>query len=253
MKMLKHPFYSIVQYCADPERLEVLNVGVLLIDPKYQRVHLKFADKFDRIQRVFGGVNRVFLNNLLSNLEDRIRVELQHGTLDRFFESRSNVLRFTPVLPVLEGNLEVEIQKLYDDLVGQGSQGKRRLRVSTRVKQNLDRIGILPFLDRKPSPVHLDRYDIVIKPEYGFQNGKYNLIDIARFDQSADGLAEAGQRALEGRAVSELLGKKLNVIGDFENTSEDFFIAIREDLKRAEVDLYRLDDLSGLAKRVRPH
>ena len=79
------------------------------------------------------------------------------------------------------------------------------------------------------------------------------MIDAARFEPAEEGLAEAGKRALEGRALAGSLNNRLVAIGDFGDQPNDFFEAIRDDLERASTKLYRMDDLRPFADSVRLH
>ena len=252
--------YSIVQFCPNPERFEALNVGVLILDDNTSQPMYRFLKDFSRLRKVFGGINKSFLNDGLEDFVQRVVTEYRgsklFATFDQFAASRTNIFRLSPLQPILNDNLDEELDNLFSDLVDGGVRKIKAERIKSRVNKSLAQLGLLQFLDRKPNPVKLDRYGgVTIKAEYGYQNGAYNLVDVARFDDAENGLAEAGKRALEGNALAGTLDKRLSVIGDFGDLSENYYSAIKEDLLRANVKLYRLSDsgLQEFSRAVRYH
>ena len=47
-------FYSLIQYCPDPARLEAANVGVLLFCPERKYLSVRMSNDNRRVQQFFG-------------------------------------------------------------------------------------------------------------------------------------------------------------------------------------------------------
>jgi uncharacterized protein with GYD domain len=251
----KSASYAIIQYSPHPERYEFINVGVVVFDYEYRKIHRKVSKDFTRAKKVFGGVQKAFLNMALDDFVNRIAYEFAHSNsskeLSNFLGKRANSLRVTPLLPTVGNDAAAELEKLYSELIAAPKSRKRSKRVSLLLKHAFSNHGVLELLDKKPETVQLERYGVEIKAHYGFQNGHYNLINAARFDDPEAGLAEAGKLGLEGRALAETLEKRLIVVGDFSDHTGGFYNAIRDDLKRSSTTLYRLDEIQKLSDVIR--
>ena len=247
--------YAIIQYSPQPERFEAVNVGVVIFDHSKNQIISRLSSDVARLKRLHKDINKAFVLTAMSDFVSRVEYEFAKSDgverLRVFREKRSNNFGLTPIVPVLNDNLNDELQALFVDLVGDTLKSSRSERISTKLRSALKSEGVIQLLDKRPEPVSIERYGVFLKPEYGFQNGHYNLIDAARFDSSEQGLAEAGKRALEGRAIAESLNNRLVVIGDFGDQPNGFYEAIRDDLNRAKTKLYRMDDLKFFAETVR--
>ena len=111
--------------------------------------------------------------------------------------------------------------------------------------------SVLQFLQKRPKAVLIEKWGVNIKADYGYQNGVYNLIDAARFDDAERGLAEAGKRVLEGRALADTGAHRLVVVGDFGDQSENYVSNIREELSVAGAKLFTIDEVQNLAEEIR--
>lgn len=249
--------YAIIQYSPQPERFEAANVGIVVFDHAKKLILSRLSTDVTRVKRLHKDVNKAFILAAMSDFVSRLKYEFVKSDslheLQVFREKRSNNFSLTPIVPVIGENLKNELHALFVDLVGDPSKSLRSERVSTKLRAALRSEGVIQLLDKRPEPVSIERYGVFLKPEYGFQNGHYNLVDAARFDNAEQGLAEAGKRALEGRALAESLDSRLVVIGDFGDQPNGFYEAIRDDLARANTKLYRIDDLRPFADSVRLH
>jgi len=251
----KNASYAIIQYSPHPERFEFINVGIVIFDNKLRKVYSKVSKDFSRAKKVFGGVQKVFLNMAMDDFVNRIKFEFSHSSsnkeLSDFLGKRANSLRVTPVLPTMGYDAVAELDKLYSELVAAPKSRKRAKPVSVLLKNAFSDHGVLDLLDKKPETVQLERYGVEIKAHYGFQNGHYNLINAARFDDPEAGLAEAGKLGLEGRALAETPENRLIVVGDFSDQTSGYYNAIREDLRRSNTMLYRLDEVQILSDMIK--
>ena len=97
---MNNAFYSIIQYCPNPERFEALNIGVLIFDPYSCKPRVRFLNDFSRLKKVFGSINKPFIENGLADFTLRVDKEfrLSRGKheFQKFASSRSNLFRISP-------------------------------------------------------------------------------------------------------------------------------------------------------------
>lgn len=244
--------YSIVQYYADADRHEGLNLGVLLFDHDQKKVRSRFTRDFSRVLKLVSGLNKSFLQLALEEFEKRVQFEISGQTsissLKRFQSMRSNNIRLTPIMPTFAVDAEEEIDRLFDELVGDDKATARRKKVGSELKAGLRGLNLLRFFDQNPEPVSLPRYNVRLKPDLTIRRDRFNLIEAARFDDPEIGIGEAGRHSLAGKALFSSLDMQLIIVGDFGEQSDDYFNSIQEDLEAANTKLYRLSDISGLAR-----
>ncbi|MGK9042765.1 DUF3037 domain-containing protein [Rhizobium sp. SA279] len=252
MKLL----YSIIQLSPFPERFEYINVGVAVFESKQGRVVVKLADDFSRVRKVFGDINATFLKYALHDFYQRIefhfsRPEINRSWIDEFNSKRADIFRLTPLNAVAGESASVAAEKLFLDLVAWDARSKKVDRVNTLLTSAFREAGVLSLLDKRPNPVLIEQYGVNLQADYGYQNGVYNFIDAARFDNPQRGLAEAGKRVLEGRALSETLGSRLIVVGEFGDQPDRFVENLRHDFERAGAKLFRLEEVEALAEEIK--
>src|SRR6266511_5292009 len=95
-------YYSLIQYCPDPSRLEAANVGVLLFSPKHAYLKAITVRGNQRIRRFFGnhGHDWLRLNSFKKGVEERLQVESGNirtlADLEAFIAKRASRLQITP-------------------------------------------------------------------------------------------------------------------------------------------------------------
>ena len=248
--------YSIIQFSPFPERYEYVNLGVLVFDDRRGKVSQKIANDFGRVKKIFGEVNTSFLNMALHDFSQRIVFEYnQHQfstfSVDNFNDKRADLFRLTPVNSVFSTSATHATETLYDELIALSPHVKRIERVNKLLSDAFSKAGVLQLLDKRPEPIHIEQYGVNIQADFGYQNGFYNLIDAARFDNPQRALAEAGKRVLEGRAIAELQNKRLIVVAEFGNQSDQFVGNLKDDFKRAGSKLFRLEEVEELADEIK--
>ncbi len=248
--------YSIIQFSPYPERSEYINVGVMVFSRSGDVFAYRLIDDFGRVKRFFGDINQAFLSLALHDFSQRLSYELKRGrfidaSLESFNAKRADMFKVTPAYAVAGFSPEAAVEKLFGDLVIMSPQAKRVERVNTLLTNAFSHAGVLPLLEKRPEPVHIAQYGVSIQADYGYQNGVYNLIDAARFDNPQRGLAEAGKRILEGRALSETSGQRLIVVGEFGDQPVSFVENLRKDFLRAKAKLFRLEEIDQLAEEIR--
>lgn len=247
--------YSIVQFSLRPERFEFVNVGVLVFDRRSARVVSRLSSDFARVRKFFEDASPSFLKMALLDFAERVEYEFGKKNFEisaaEFNSKRAGIFQITPVLPVAGTDADKVVAGLYSDLVEAKSQNKRVQHINTRLTEAFREVGVLPLLEKRPKAVLIEKWGVNIKADYGYQNGVYNLIDAARFDDAERGLSEAGKRVLEGRALAETLEHRLVVVGDFGDQPESYVSNIREELVDAGAKLFTLNEVSILADEIR--
>lgn len=250
--------YALVQYCPVPERLEFLNIGLVLIIPEIDYVGIRFARGHSRIDKVFGRQSKFYLEVVKYSFESRLRSELTRSPngigFDEFAQKRANDIRVTRLLPVQISDIEADFERIFNDLVGEDDPIVREPRVRQKLREAFRRHRVEQFLDI-PDDVELPEYGLKVSVPYGYQNGCYNLIDGMRVPANvSEGLREAGKRSMEGgliwRHFEQGQCKRLVVVGDFSKQPNAFYNAVKEQFEASNVRLHRLDDLSPLLKDI---
>ena len=247
--------YSIVQFSPRPERFEFVNVGVLVFERQQRRIVSKLSSDFGRVRKFFGDASPSFLKVALEDFSDRVEYEFGRREFsissEEFNSKRAGMFQITPVLPISGKNASEVAANLFSDLVEAKVKHVRVERVSTRLTTAFKDAGVLSLLERRPKAVRIEKWGVSVKADYGYQNGVFNLIDAARFDESERGLAEAGKRVLEGRALAETLEHRLVVVGDFGDQSNSFVDSLRDEFVKARAKLFTLDEVDILAAEIR--
>ena len=247
--------YSIIQFSPRPERFEFVNVGVLVFDESRTRVVNKLSNDFARVRKFFDDASPTFLTMALRDYAERVEYEFIKKkfdiSADVFNSKRAGIFQITPILPVSGKDAERIAEGLFGDLVEAKTQNKRVQQINARLTVEFRNVGVLQFLQKRPKAVLIEKWGVNIKADYGYQNGVYNLIDAARFDDAERGLAEAGKRVLEGRALADTGAHRLVVVGDFGDQSENYVSNIREELSVAGAKLFTIDEVQNLAEEIR--
>ncbi|GAK70372.1 hypothetical protein RRU01S_11_00250 [Agrobacterium rubi TR3 = NBRC 13261] len=249
-------FYSIIQFSPFPDRFEYVNAGVAVFDVGNGEISFKIADDLSRVKKFFGEINATFLKRALHDFSERVkhhfaRTGVSVSSVDNFNSKRADLFRLTPLNSVAGDRPAVIADKLFRDLVAWDVHPRKIERINTLLTSAFREAGVLQLLDKRPEPVHIEQYGVSIQADYGYQNGVYNLIDSARFDTPSRGLAEAGKRVLEGKALREHLAKRLIVVAEFGSQSDSFAENLREDFERVGAKLFRMDEVDELAEEIR--
>jgi Protein of unknown function (DUF3037). len=247
--------YSIIQFSPFPERFEYVNVGVVVVDGR-NKVAIKITDDVSRVKKLFGEINASFLKSALHDFSQRAvlylsRQEAEYARAEEFNSKRADLFRLTPLNAVAGNKADIVAERLFGELVAWRANAKKVERINTLLTSAFQEAGVLSLLDKRPAPVHIDLYGVDVQADYGYQNGVYNLIDAARFDSPHRGLAEAGKRILEGKAISEMLGKRLIVVGDFGTQSDRVVDNLRSDFEGVGAKLFRLEEVDELSDEIR--
>ncbi len=112
-------YYSLIQFCPDPSRLEGINIGVLVYCPYKGRLVFRLTQSNQRIRRVFGQQDWDFIDRVRESVHSRLqseKFETVHD-LESYIAKRANVVQLTPVRPLKIGDIDQEVSALYRRLV----------------------------------------------------------------------------------------------------------------------------------------
>lgn len=247
--------YCIIQFSPRPDRFEYLNVGVIVFDFQAHISRRKLSHDFSRVKKLFGNVSSSFIGSALEDFAERVDYEFLRKSktvsAEDFNSKRVGLFKITSLQPVFGQSSSLTAAQLYADLVEAKIKHKRAKKVSVRLKEEFGRQGVLPLLSAKPEPVKIDKWGISIRADFGYQNGVFNLIEAARFDESERGLEAAGKRVLEGKALAETFDHRLIVVGEFGDQSDAYIENLKGEFAIANSKLYTLDEVDQLAFEIR--
>lgn len=253
--------YALLQFSPIPERMEFLNVGVVLIIPERQYVGVRVAENLKRIEKLFGPQPKRYFRDVKEAFAKRISNEFSsfysHEKFEHFVNTRANFMRVTNPLPIAVSDPDAELNLLFDELVGDDVKVVRLPRIATQLRDKFERAGVSAYVSH-PEPIELPE-GVVISTPYGYQKSSYNYIDPVRLSGDASAaLGEAGKRAIEGEWLSNFskkIGdpKKLIVVADFSNRNNEFYHAVSDVMKNHHVKLYRMDEIGPLVDDIKNH
>lgn len=256
-------YYSLIQYCPDATRLEAATIGVLLFCPERAFLKALIARSNQRIRRFFGGQEHDWqrINSYKLAIEERLEVE-QPGIqtledLQQFIALRANRLQITAPRSVAVDDPEQNLRALFEEIVGGEHRKQRRQNLQRYIGQRFSRAG----LQRKLATDIEVRVPIFNRPAripYGFQNGRFNLIQPVRFQaaQPEHAVNTACRYAVEGRSLFEnpdarLGSLKLVVVGKFRAEDAQTKGDVNRVLSDSQVDLFSLGELDRLIDEIR--
>ncbi len=130
--MARHQgYYSLVQFCPDPARAEVANLGVLLFSPEHSFIDVQMSRGYQRVRTVFPQVeyDAAQLRSMLSWMKDRLDVERDRfqtkDDLCRFVGTRFNDVRLTAPRSIVVEQPEEQLKALFAELVALPNREER--------------------------------------------------------------------------------------------------------------------------------
>ncbi len=262
-------YYCLVQYCPDIARAEAANVGVVLFSPEHGFIRARVSDNNHRIVKFFGREtdNYHHLNAMKNALVQRIEIEkAEFGTLENlqhFVHTRANKVILTEPRPVkLTHNPEAELEALFAELVEHPIKDLT-VRAELTLRQRLDNVlcdDALKSLLRRDLvfdlPTQVDKLTI----PYGFQNGRFNLIQPVEFEQQKRGhiLNAAYKYAFEGNFLYKHPDQKfgpmqLYIVADFAESNKDISPKVETIFKESSVHMVSSDNLENLKQEILAH
>ena len=256
-------YYSLIQYCPDLGRLEAANIGVLLFSP--DRRFLKALTTRDnaRIRRFFGsqGHDWVRINAFKKGLEDRIALEGADiktlEDLQRFIDQRANLLQITAPRPMKVAEPEIDLEALFKELMGEAAHRTASKTLRRFLGEKLSTAGLERKL-RKDIKVSVPVLGTDVEIPFGFQNGRFNLINPVRFEASKpeQSIITEWKYAVEGRSLyespdPELGNLQLIVVGKFRPRDQESPARVKRVFQDYGVKLYRTSEIPQLIDEIR--
>jgi hypothetical protein len=250
-------WFSIVQFCPDPNRLEAANIGVLLFCPELNYLDVRIASDNRRIIKFFGSkdFDLALVNSFKKGLAERLRTEqesiVDHEQLVDFIDKRANQIRISPPRSIRVTEPEKQLDELFSALVGEGA--RRESDLKNLLAKSLEQPALQSKLYRSvPITVPVDGRQLEVP--YAFQNGRFNLIQPVRF-QSDNPLQTAYRYAVEGDSIykteHEEFGKlKLLVVGSFRSKNDESKAVVHRVLENHHVSLYSTDEVDKLVQEI---
>lgn len=251
-------WFSIVQFCPDPNRLESANIGVLLFCPELDFLNVQLASDNRRITKFFGSkeIDLALINSFKKGLADRLRQEqtqiVSHEQLLDFADRRANLIRISPPRSIRVTKPEVQLGQLFAELVGESARHK--VNVRDQLAESFDRPSLQSKLHKSVPPITVPIDGRELHVPYAFQNGRFNLIQPVPF-LSENPLQTAYRYAVEGdsiyRTEHDEFGKlRLMVVGSFRSKGDQNKQIIRRVLKKHHVPLYAMDEIEKLIQEI---
>jgi len=120
----KKGYYSLIQFCPEPSRLEAVNLGVVLFCPDARYISARITKSNKRASKLVGrlGFDKASLTSAKRALERRFEVDREaFNTLEdlqKFVDTRGNVLRLTTPRPLKVFDPDQDLDNLFGELVG---------------------------------------------------------------------------------------------------------------------------------------
>lgn len=261
-------YFSLVQYCPDIARQEAANVGVVLFSPTHRFIRAKVIQGNHRIRRFFGDEadNYQHLNLMKDSLVRRLEVEAAEFVsledFQTFVSTRANKVILTQPKAVKVFDPEQDIEALYRELVLEPSK-PLSVQAEIPLRKRLDDALLAPDVRRF---VHTDiQVNVPMLKErlevpYGFQNGRFNLIQPISFTQHAEGRVKnaACKTAMEGlslyrHADSRLGDMQLVVVAEFTEPKPETIALVRDIFREGSVQMFTPETLGELKQEIILH
>ena len=148
------------------------------------------------------------------------------------------------------------LEGLFRKLVGERTP-RNAPRVRAIFEKAMEEAGVMQVL-KTHIDVEVPALKRSVKAAYGYQNGRFNMIEPVSFVSAPSVWGTACTRAIEGEAVYKLrdskFGKlKLSIIGQFGKESQEQESVVSDLLKARDVGFYNLANLALLIDDIRKH
>lgn len=249
-------YYSLVQFCPDPSRLESVNIGVVLYSSSEKRLECRISHSTLRIRKFFGDQNWNLVKRARAAVERQLKTEkfLSIDDLNAYIARRANMIQLTPPRPMRITDLESDTIELHNRLVGPEPKEPKRRKIG-ELDGLLFEAGVAELV-RRPVKIEIG-FNKTIQVPYSYQNGRRNLIAPVRFDDPEKIFEKTASRAIEGEILfqqshPEYGAMQLIVVAKFDDQVE---IATRESvakkLRDHDVVFYAMDNIRPLVENIK--
>jgi hypothetical protein len=214
-----------------------------------------------RVRKVFGKQDWHFLEQQADALRGRFSLPAlfrEKAEFMRFAETRANALVLTtPRFVRIQGDPLRVADTLFERLVGETRRIQRVGRVTRKLTRVLTEKGILPFVQQNVE-IAIPKLGKTLKASYGYQNGRFNLIQPEQFELSdRDRIFQKASRlAVEGKFIHDEADPKfgqmqLVVVGQFKPDQADAREMVVEIFRKSDVNIYSFDRMDPLLDDIK--
>lgn len=222
-------YYSLIQFCPDPRRLEAANVGLVLYAPELSFCEVKINHDLSHVKKIFGAqtVDKPLIEMAQRSLRRRLLKASQDwrgiDDLLHFSKREGNDLLLTLPQTVLAPDFNDELETLYTQLVAKAPESTRQARtkkpsLKALHELRLEGVPIEENVEVEIPGLGVRRFD------YAFQNGVYNLVESGAFSRRVeDAQKKAQEYAVSGNLLFRVTRetdtpKQLIVVANFSET-----------------------------------
>jgi hypothetical protein len=257
-------YYSIVQYCPDPSRLETVNIGVALFCPEIGFLKVLFGRRKTRVDQLFGKQDWEFVENQKAAIEARLAREheaFQHlEDFEAYISRRANALKLTAPRSVKVENPQIELRNLLTRLVAERSEmSARAVTVSHELSDVFRHARIEGLLERNVS-VHPPALPKPVKAPFAFRNGKLNLIEAVQFEGYTPSTVfnRASSHAVEGQFLSDYQDPRFGAVGlvvvaKFSASQHEERRTAQSIFEKHQIPMHDFESLGPLIAEIRSH
>jgi hypothetical protein len=150
MIMLKEKYlnYALIQ-CADEERDESLNVGLVVFDADSGEVGYRLVDSFDRVHQTLPSIPVAHIRHVLSVAADHLATTLPEVGFEAFaasYRDTAGAVRVGRIRTLLSHSVEHAADDLYHRYVGMAVVGRKEPR---RIESNSPQVAYDPVTSRR--------------------------------------------------------------------------------------------------------
>jgi len=201
-------YYSLIQYCPDILRLEVCNVGVVLLCPDIPYLNIKVVQNHSRVGTIFGKKHLPYVEMFKDSIARRIINEgiVTLEGLNAFISRLANEFRMTkPRGMTVENAPEVELQKLFREIFPKVEKTPKQQdeNIATQLHEAIKQNGVPGSRIALNLPkVRVPGFSKIISPLFGFQNGSFNLV-LSEFFTARNSFNLISHHLFMGQKLSE--------------------------------------------------
>jgi len=257
-------YYSIVQYCPDPSRLEAVNIGVALFCPECSFLKVRFGRRKTRVDQLFGKQDWEFVESQKAAIEARLAREQEAfrrlEDFEAYISRRANSLKLTAARPVKVENPDLELSSLLRRLVAGASEVASRTATVSNELSDIFRHAHVEGLLQRDISVHPPALPKPVKAPFAFRNGKLNLIEAIQFEGYTPSAVfnRAGIHAVEGQFLSEYEDPTFGAVGlvvvaKFSAGQEEERRTAQRVFEKHRVPMHDFGGLGALIAEIRAH
>jgi hypothetical protein len=250
-------YYSLVQYCPDFGRLEGVNLGVVLYCPETKYFGVRTVTSIHRIHRVFG--KRSLSAERFERLRRSFEIRAERAAkgfssvedLKAFIGEQANGILVTEPRPVAVETPGVQLAELFGMLVEAVQKAKRIVGVKEKLATEFAKPEFENLVEHDVS-IHLPAIRSSLVLPYGFQNGKYHVIQPVQFQRetAAEVVARTGRYRFESELIAEA-EKQLVVVAEFPKGDNETPQLVERLLREKDAEFYEASRIEDLLQVIR--